>query len=274
MIIDGHIHISEGPVDQQQLVASMQAAGVDGGALFSLPPATFVRLGQPHTFQERLDNLLAWVEGQPDLYPVMWIDPLEPDALEQVSAASRRGALGYKVICNHFYPREPAALHVFQAIAQTGKPIFFHSGILWDGQDSSRYNRPAEFEALLELERVRFSLAHVSWPWCDEHIAVYGKLRHAASRRPELAVEMFVDLTPGTPPIYRREVLAKLFTVGYEVERNVFFGTDCSTGDYDANWAREWIERDNQIYRQLGLPPETLAGIYALNVKRFLAIAE
>ena len=273
MIIDGHIHISEGPVDPTGLVERMQAAGVDGGALFSLPPSAFIRLGQPHTTPERLDNLFAWVKNAPTLYPVFWIDPLEPDAIDQVAVASQRGVLGYKVICNRFYPGEPAALRVFKAIAPTGKPIFFHSGILWDGQDSSRYNRPDEFEALLDVDQARFSLAHVSWPWCDEHIAVYGKLRHARSRRPELAVEMFVDLTPGTPPIYRQEVLAKLFTVGYEVERNVFFGTDCSTGDYNVNWAREWIERDDQIYRQLGLTPETIEQIYALNVKRFLAVA-
>lgn len=272
MIIDGHIHISAGPVDQRGLVEKMQAAGVDGGALFSLPPACFVRLEQPHAAHERLDNLLAWVEGNANLYPIFWIDPLEPDAIDQVATANRRGVLGYKVICNRHYPGDPAALRVFRAIAAAGKPIFFHSGILWDGQDSSRYNRPAEFEALLNVAGARFSLAHVSWPWCDEHIAVYGKLRHARLHQADLAVEMFVDLTPGTPPIYREEVLTKLFTVGYEVERNVFFGTDCHTGDYDSAWAREWIERDTRIYRRLGLTPETIDQVYALNVKRFLGI--
>lgn len=273
MIIDGHVHISEGPVDPKRLIERMQAAGVDASVLFSLAPSTFSWLARASTAEERLDNLFAWVEGHTNLYPVFWIDPLEPDAAEQVARANQRGVLGYKVICNRFYPCEPTALQLFKTIAETGKPIFFHSGILWDGQDSSRYNRPAEFEALLEVDHLKFSLAHVSWPWCDEHIAVYGKLRNAYSLRPQLSVEMFVDLTPGTPPIYRQDVLIKLFGVGYHVENNVFFGSDCHTGDYDVNWTRQWIERDNHIYRQLGLTPETIEQIYALNVKRFLAAA-
>lgn len=28
---------------------------------------------------------------------------------------------------------------------------------------------------------------------------------------------MFLDLTPGTPEIYRRDLLTKLFTIGYDV---------------------------------------------------------
>ncbi|MCX7049168.1 MAG: hypothetical protein NTX50_27235 [Candidatus Sumerlaeota bacterium] len=272
MILDGHIHIGEGAPEPKHLIERMRAAGVDGGVLLSLPPSCFDWLGHPLTAAERLDNLFAWVEGHANLYPVFWIDPLEPDAMEQVALAHRRGVRAFKVICNRFYPRDPRALEVFQAIARTGKPILFHSGILWDGADSSRYNRPAEFEALLEVEGLKFSLAHISWPWCDEHIAVYGKIRQAYSVRPNLSVEMFVDLTPGTPPIYRQEALTKLFTVGYEVEDNIFFGSDCHAENYATDWTREWIERDNGIYRQLGLKPETIEKIHSRNLMRFLAI--
>ena len=74
---------------------------------------------------------------------------------------------------------------------------------------------------------LRFALAHVSWPWVDECLAVYGKFLNALTRRRELSVEMFIDTTPGTPRIYRQEVLTKLMTIGYDVEHNILFGTDC-----------------------------------------------
>lgn len=270
MILDGHIHITAGPVDQKGLLSRMHAAGVDGGILLSLPPASFEGFGPARSAAERLDNLLAWVADQPTLFPAFWVDPLEADALEQVALAQERGVRAFKVICNRFYPREPRALEVFQAIARTGRSVLFHSGILWDGQDSGRYNRPVEFEALLGVTDLRFALAHISWPWCDEHIAVYGKFCQARSRGPKLPVEMFVDLTPGTPPLYRQDALTKLFSVGYAVENNVFFGTDCVTDNYDTAWAREWIERDNRIYDQLGLKQETVENVYFRNLQRFL----
>ena len=99
---------------------------------------------------------------------------------------------------------------------------------------SSPFNRPAEFEALLAVKGLTFCLAHIGWPWCDEMIAVYGNsstrtLKHAD------AGEMFIDLTPGTPPIYRKEALTKLFTVGYDIEDNVIFGTDCTADDYNVS---------------------------------------
>ncbi len=263
-IIDGHIHIFGEGVDQESLVKRMREAGVSGGVLISKPPAAFGRRPAPSA-DERLENLFAWTEGNADLYPVFWIDPLESDAPEQVALAREAGVIAYKVICDHFYPHDPRALDVFRAIAEVGKPILFHSGVLWDGQDSSRYNRPADFEALLGIDDLRFSLAHISWPWCAECIAVYGKWQHSRA-----SSEMFVDTTPGTPPIYREDALTKLFTVGYRVEGNVFFGSDCTAGDYRPDRVRKMIERDQAIYDKLGLPKETREKVFAGNIRRFL----
>ena len=63
-------------------------------------------------------------------------------------------------------------MEVFRTISQADRPILFHSGILWDGKPSGPYNHPAGFESLLEVDGLRFCLAHISWPWCDELIAV------------------------------------------------------------------------------------------------------
>jgi predicted TIM-barrel fold metal-dependent hydrolase len=274
MILDGHIHIQPGASDRTGLAERLLAAGVDGGVLLSAPPPCFGDPGSTGSPAERLDDLLLWCQTGPHLYPFYWIDPIEADAIEQVALAVERGVAGFKAICDRYSPSHGRAMATFRAIASTGLPLLFHSGILWDGKPSGIYNRPVEFEALLEVDGLRFALAHISWPWCDELIAVYGKFLNAYTRRPDLSVEMFIDLTPGTPPIYRRDALTKLHTVGYDVASNLIFGSDGTTNNYRSQWVRDWIERDNAIYRELGLDQATLDGIYGGNLERFLGLTE
>ncbi len=152
-----------------------------------------------------------------------------------------------------------------------GKPILFHSGILFDGQPSANHNRPGNFEALIEVKGLRFTLAHISWPWCEECVAVFGKFQDAVWERPELNVEMFIDVTPGTPPMRRRDALYTVF--GYEqIEKNVLFGTDGRANDYHSEYAEQWIQRDREIYQSLKLSEETQNDIFSGNLKRFLGI--
>jgi len=268
MILDGHIHIEPGTPDPDDLVARM-AAGVDGGLLISPEPASMSgTIGAPSP-EERLDSVFGWATGSEHLYPVYWIDPTESDALKQVNLALTRGITGFKVICDHFYPGDASALHTFHAIAEAGKPILFHSGILWDGKPSSNYSRPANFEALLQVSGIRFALAHISWPWIDECIAVYGKLG-AARDRGGADIEMFIDTTPGTPRIYRREALTKVFTVGYHVSENVFYGSDTHANAYGGDYARMWIDRDSAILADLAQGAGVVENVFAGNLRRFL----
>jgi predicted TIM-barrel fold metal-dependent hydrolase len=273
MVLDGHIHIVQGAPDQAGFVQRLEAAGVDGGILISLAPPCFGEERQATAPAERLENLFAWCETHPNLHPFYWIDPIAEDALVQVEMAVERGVAGFKVICDRYYPGDERAMETYRRIARAGQPTLFHSGILWDGKPSAPYNRPGEFEALLQVEGLRFALAHISWPWCDELIAVYGKFLNAYTRRSDLSVEMFIDTTPGTPPIYRREALTKLFTVGYDVAHNVIFGSDSTPNEYNVAWVREWIDRDKRIFSELGLSEKTIGGVFAENLKRFLGIS-
>lgn len=276
-ILDGHIHLMGPEPAAPGFLAELQAAGVSGGALISQPPASFDRNGAwgGTSAADRLGQLLDWCALSLDLYPLFWIDPLEPDALDQVALAAGHGVAGFKVICDHFHPGHPAALAAFRAIAATGRPILFHSGILWDGKPSSEYCRPAGFEALLDVPGLRFALAHIGWPWCDELIAVYGKMLHALGqhRADASGVEMFVDITPGTPPIYRRRALTDLFGTGYDVAGHVIFGSDCRAPGYNAAWAREWLKRDEEILTSLGLGADVLDRVRGENLRRFLGLS-
>jgi predicted TIM-barrel fold metal-dependent hydrolase len=269
MILDCHVHLSPGK-DYQAFAGSMKAVGVDGAVLISMPPEAFPSFHGPKGAAERLDHVLAWAKAVANSFSFFWIDPTEADASGQVDLALAKGIDGFKCICNHFYPGDPKAMDIWRKIAAAGKPMLFHSGILWDGTASSKYCRPVEFEAMLDVPRLRFALAHISWPWVDECLAVYGKFQQALAGRRELSCEMFIDCTPGTPPIYRKDALTKIWTIGYKVENNVLFGTDGTNTHYPGDASTVIIATDNAIYNELALKPEIRQKIYHRNLLRLL----
>ncbi len=271
-LLDGHIHKISLTDTRSEFRQRMACAKARGGTVISLPPPAYrSAAGQSEIPAEtRLDDVLAWCAGEPELFPFFWIDPLEEGADEQVALATERGIRGFKIICDRFHPGDKRVLDIVALVARARQPILFHAGILWDGKPSSRFNRPAEFEPLLEVDGLRFALAHMAWPWCDELIAVYGKFLNARASGNERGVEMFVDTTPGTPPVYRREALTKLFGVGYDIRHNVVFGSDSDTGAYNAEWVRQWTERDTAILSEAGLNDEDLRLYFSGNLLRFL----
>lgn len=268
---DMHIHCNAVPVDPQKLLAQMDECGIYGGVLLSQYP----KESKPDGFdaETRMNQVLDICKACPDrLFPVLWIHPHEPDALAVAEEAVRRGIMGFKMICDNYYVSDPDSMALVRKIAELDKPIIFHSGILWFGGDSSKYNRPLNWECLVNIKGLRFSLGHCSWPWIDECIALYGKFLNAYSSG--MGAEMFFDTTPGTPEIYRKELLTKLYTVGYDVEDNVFFGTDCSAEDYKSAWVQKWLDTDGAILQELGADEKLYRKMYHDNLMRFLGIKQ
>jgi predicted TIM-barrel fold metal-dependent hydrolase len=204
------------------------------------------------------------------LFPFYFIDPTEPDAASQAETAVSKGIRGFKVICSRHMPADERAMPVYEKIAALGKPIMFHSGILWDGNNASgNYNRPCNFEPLLSVPGLRFSLAHASWPWTDECIAVFGKF-NSYSRHNKSAGGMLVDLTPGTPVLFREELLRKLLFTGYDVKNCILYGVDNFAGNYDAVYAKGWTETDDAIFDKFNVDADMRAHIYYKNLLRFV----
>lgn len=271
MKLDGHIHSLQlegcGKEKQADLLARMERIGISGGLLLSVDPLNYPQ----STCQQRIDAILEQADGQENLFPFYWINPLDEDAVAQVDYAAKVDIDGFKIINSFTYPSDPRVMAVCRRAAELDKPVLFHTGILWDGRDSARYNRPAEYECLLEIPRLRFMLAHISWPWCDECVAVLGKFDNAKALRPDLSCEMFVDVTPGTPMIFREDALKKLFFSGYDSKYSVVFGTDCNTEKYNTSWAEMWMHCDNGLYEKFGLADsDFLDHIYRKNLLRFL----
>jgi predicted TIM-barrel fold metal-dependent hydrolase len=270
MFLDGHIHTHPGKAKASDLLRRMKQAGAAGGVILSPAPPSFGTDQAGGSPRERMDCVLEWTAGSPSLYPFFWIDPTESGAVRQVTQAARAGAAGFKIICTHFFPADRRAMKVYAAIAEGGRPLLLHSSILWNPSPSSRYCRPVEFEPLFLVPRLRFALAHIGWPWCDELLAVYGKGQATRAAAGDNVAEMFIDTTPGTPPIYRREALTKLYTIGYDVENNVLFGTDCLTRAYDVKWAKSWLARDGRICQSLRVPAAAQKKLFGENLLRFV----
>lgn len=274
-IFDMHIHARNTEANPEALLNNMQKAGVWGGCIFSnRPELSGAREGMVYangtSFEKRLKEVMEWTKGYEDrLFPILWIHPDEENIIENIHKAVETGIAGFKMICNEYYVYEEKSMKILREIAKLQKPVFFHSGILWGGEvASSKYNRPLNWEAIMGIEGLKFSMGHSSWPWIDECIAMYGKFMNSLKYRN--TAEMFFDLTPGTPRIYREELLTKLYTIGYDVGNNVMYGTDTYADNYNYEWTSSWLEKDTEILNKLGVSKANLQLLYHDNLLRFL----
>ncbi len=266
-IFDMHIHMGFAE-PQADIIERMTNAGIYGGCIFSSPPKESKDITYKD-FDERIYEVLDFTSQYKDrLFPVLWIHPDEENILKKIEIAIQKGIDGFKIICNDFYVGDEKCLVLLQEIADLGKPVFFHSGILWDGNISSAYNRPLNWEALLRIKGLRFSMGHCSWPWHDECIALYGKFLN--SLLSDKTAEMFLDITPGTPEVYREELLKKMFLSGYDVKGNILFGTDSNAENYNSEWAKKWLDIDGRLMDILGVDNSAREKIYFDNLMYFL----
>jgi len=270
-IYDMHVHAETGIAEPQKLIENMEMAGVYGGTVISVrPEESYGRFKL--NYEDRIKNVLEWTKGyEGRLFPVLWIHPREENVLEKVKDAAERGISAFKMICDNYYVYDDISMKLIEVIAKTGKPLMFHSGILWIGKAiAADYNRPANWEHLIEIPNVRFSLAHCSWPWYDECIAIYGRMEAARRFEPQGTPDMYLDLTPGTPKIYREDLLNKLFNIGYNPMSKMMFGSDMGANDYDPGPVKDWIDYDNAIYDKLGVADDIRKKIYADNFLTFI----
>ncbi len=277
-IFDMHVHTYSTTPNTESYLGEMEKAGIYGGFLFSAPPKEYnSNIGLD--FEERLNQIFDWTKGYEDrLYPVLWVHPYEKDILKNVEIAAEKGISAFKIICNNFYPTDEKNMELAHAIAKTGKPLIFHSGILYSKtvDVTADYNRPASFEGLIKVKGLKFSMGHCSWPWTDECIALFGKVSYLRSvlKDPTECAEMFLDITPGTPPAYREELLTKLYRSMQNTGDYVMFGTDTVADRCVAESAKEIIESDRKILDKLGVSLEMREKMYHDNLMRFLGKKE
>ena len=294
LIIDCHVH-SSGFETVDEILRGMDKAGVDKAVIFSPYPGRIREKGDifpkakagvtrhlefsysdvTSEKQRKSVEFVARLQKEaPDrIIAFMWLEPRLKDAIEILEwAVSSKEIKGVKMIPDHWYPYDEFMYPIYRKLEELNVPVLFHSGILFGFKDSSRFCRPVNYEVLLSFPDLRFALAHVSWPWVDECIALWGRLRAFIRREFEgekKEVQMYIDITPGTPLIYRQSTLQKL--IAYGAEDYIIFGTDCRAGNMER--ARLHIERDTSILRQvIGVSNETVNKIMGENALRFLGL--
>ena len=185
------------------------------------------------------------------------------------------GCAGFKVICETHYPGDERAMPVYQRIADLGKSILFHSGILWDWGDNGNYNRPCNFECLMGVSNIKFALAHVSWPWTDECLSVYGKFTNLWEHPSFRNQFMHIDLTPGTPMCYRQDVLNTIHDVDYwGIRDRMLFGSDAFTGTFDGAFVADWAKNDTEMLLKAGYDQETVDKVLYDNAMAFWGLKD
>lgn len=263
-IIDSHCHF-RGPASIDDVLRWLDAVGLDQAAIFSQNPnGAGARV---RGYLQQLGKLARQSRGR--VLPFAWLDP----TYRQVRSALRTaieslGFVGVKIIPNGWMPYDPPCMRLYEAVAELDVPIMFHSGILWSYGDTSRFCRPANYECLMQLPTLRFSLAHIGWPWVDECLAVAGKVAETRRRRGYQGIQCYVDCTPGTPPAWRRQALQRAFD--YLPAEAIFFGTDGSP-PHGLDWPKAVLQRDRQLLRQLRISRADQANYFAGNFERFLS---
>ena len=275
IVIDCHVH-SRGKERADDIVKEMDKYNIDKIILFSPYPGTIIdSYSDAVVYNEKMQKEVAeYIAGIQKEYPdriigFLWLEPRVKNAIEILEYSICNLELkGVKMIPYHWYPYEEFMIPIYEKIEELGVPILFHSGILFSFEDSSRYCRPTNYEILIRYPKIRFALAHISWPWVDECIALWGRFRYAAKRR-RGNVQMYIDATPGTPPVYREEAFRKVFAYG--AENRIIFGSDSTA--LGLSHSAEVLRQDIYILRdKLGFPQEIIEKYLGLNALEFLGL--
>ena len=279
-IFDTHVHIDKyAAPEPKRLLDSMDKHHIDKVALLAEDPEYTMEkdLNKCREYNDaRLKRLKEWCDHSDGrLVPIYYINPVERDAMQQAEKAVDAGCAGFKVICETHYPGAARAMPVYQRIADLGKSILFHSGILWDWGDNGNYNRPCNFECLMGVSNIKFALAHVSWPWTDECLSVYGKFTNLWEHPSFRNQFMHIDLTPGTPMCYRQDVLNTIHDVDYwGIRDRMLFGSDAFTSTFDGAFIADWAKNDTEMLLKAGYDQETVDKVLYDNAMAFWGLKD
>jgi len=289
MIIDCHVH-SLGSETVNAVVKGMDEAGIDKAVIFSPYPVSIpcdriipktvtgvtrhLEFSYPNVTSEKQREAVEFIsrlqsEAPDRIIGFVWLEPRLKNAVQILEwAVTSKEIKGVKMIPDHWYPYDEFMYPIYEKIEKLDVPVIFHSGILFGFKDSSRFCRPVNYEVLLSFPDLRFALAHISWPWVDECLALWGRFR-ASLEEIGGEMRMFIDITPGTPLMYRKDSLQKL--IAYGAEDHMLFGTDCIAGGLERG--KLHVARDTSILRQvIGASREVINKIMGENALRFLGL--
>lgn len=244
-VVDTHVHMN-GQADAGAVLRSMDANGVDRTIVLSQSERLSLQTTREHLLTAR-----KLFDAAPDrLTGLAWLEPTIPGMADLArEAVQEMGFAGIKIIPDHWFAYEERLEPWWEAMNELEARILFHTGILYGFEDGSRFCRPLWLEKLLYYPNIRFAMAHMSWPWCDECLAVMGRMRAGVGYDGN-RWQSYVDLTPGIPMYMRRQAIAN--AVEFCGADRILFGTD-ATLPGDLQYQKEVLDRDLKIFEELGL---------------------
>ena len=243
-IWDCHCH-ARGDETGEEVLRQMDAAEVDRINLFARYPEE----GTRQDARASVDHIAAVQTVDPErIFGLVWANPRAEGMVEEIERGIVDKQLrGVKMIPDHWAPTDELLFPIYEKVRDLGKPIQFHSGILYGFGDSSRFCHPVLYEALVNFPGLRFSLAHISWPWVDECIAVFGRFRAAAGYQND-GNQMWIDTCRGTPDAWREEALKK--AIPFCGMERLMFGVDAHPTSLASN-APVHVAKDLAILRNI-----------------------
>jgi predicted TIM-barrel fold metal-dependent hydrolase len=242
-IVDGHVHLEGDVPEAATILEAMDRNGVARLLVMSKNERRSLAVTRQNLQQAR--KLCA---AAPDrLTGIAWLEPTISGMADLArEALGDMGFAGIKIIPDHWFIYEERFEAWWALMNELQAAILFHTGILYAHEDGSRFCRPVYLEKLIHYPKIRFAMAHISWPWCEECLAVMGRMR--ASGNP--VWQSYIDITPGTPPHIRKQALSN--AIDFCGADRLMFGTD-STIPGDFKGQKACMESDAAVFGELGL---------------------
>jgi len=258
---DCHVHV-RGECDGRVVLAEMDRLKIDKVSLMGRGGAS--TLARQRASDDDLSKLCS--ADRKRLLGFARIDPRLDGITDEIKRCRQDLALpGVKMLPDHWAPCDDFMWPVYETIEAMGMPILFHSGILWGNADSSRFCRPALYESVIHFPKLKIALAHIGWPWTDECIAVANRFVDLARRQKRKNPQVFIDCTPGTPPVYRRDALRKAYgCCGAAV---MLYGSDLGVPG-DLTPSAERMETDAELLREIGCTIAEIDGVLGTNIDK------
>jgi predicted TIM-barrel fold metal-dependent hydrolase len=268
MLIDAHLHCT-GRERADEVLRALDEANVDVGVLLAPFLSDGYTMHDADALARANAYLASLVQGREDrLVGFAVVNPRLPGAVEMTRRALDDQRLrGLKMVPSGWVPADECAQRVFAVAAERRAPILFHSGIFIDGR-SGRYCRPVEFEAVREHPRLKVTLAHLGWPWCDEANAV-GVIDLINGVPPDDSQFRF-DISFGPPPAYRMHVLRLALDV--LTPALLQFGSDCFLPCPGREIAAR-IDTVRRLFDELDVAQNDRERIFAGTARAWLGIA-
>lgn len=163
------------PIPMSQVMAVLDHANVDQAAI--LAEDYSVTSGSPLVSNEEIRKIMDEEPGR--FIGFASVDPRDGKAADQLKDAFGQMQLdGLKLNLSHLhmYPDDERLHPVLEVCLEYNKPVIFHAGFSWEEDSPSKYGRPILFEDVaIRYPELRFSLAHLGWPWVDETVMLLLK---------------------------------------------------------------------------------------------------